>query len=282
MYFYIVSRSATKQLAITVHLYYHKHYMPPNSNQYFQPSTGPQQPVQPAPQMPANFAGLPKSGPPMGWVIAVILLVILLLGAVGFGYWAFSERQKYKNDTDAIVAAAQKETEKQTTEKNNLEFAEELKNPVNTYFGSSSYGSLEVPYPKTWSVFASNDGTGTQGGDPVDVYFHPEVVPPVSTTSEEAREALALRVRVVNKSYDKLVAERDKDVESGKLTADVFTLESMPDEIGIIFSGELSKERTGTEIILPLRDKSIIITTETDDYLDDINTYILPEFRFSP
>ena len=37
-------------------------------------------------------------------LIPLILVIVFFLGAAGFGYWAFSERQDYKNNSDAKVA----------------------------------------------------------------------------------------------------------------------------------------------------------------------------------
>lgn len=214
---------------------------------------------------------------PVKLIIAVALLAILLVSASAFAYWAFTERQKYKNDTDKIVAVAVARTEKTTTEKNNKKFAEELKNPLTNYTGPSSYGSISVDYPKTWSAYAKeNEG----GNSPFDAYFHPEFVPNVEAKKD--RQAVALHVQVVNQTYDKVLAVKDKDVKSGKLTSEPYALEKNSDVEGMIFRGQLDTDLEGTQIVLPLRDKTIIITTETDTYLADINQYILPNLTFVP
>lgn len=218
-----------------------------------------------------------QSQKPVKWIIIIALLIILLISAGGFAYWAFTERQKYKNDTDKIVAVAVTKAEKDTTEKNNKKFAEELKNPLTNYTGPSSYGSISVDYPKTWSAYVKEAASGTSV---FDAYFHPEFVPDITATKE--KPAVALHIQVVGQGYDKVVASRESDVKNGKLSAEPFALEQNPEDVGTIFRGQLDSDLQGTQIILPLRDKTIIITTETDDYLEDIEKYILPNLTFVP
>lgn len=245
--------------------------MPPNTP-YFQPQ-------QPAPQAP-----LPSSGGGFGgesslkWIITIVLLVLLLLGAAGFGFWAFGERQDYKDNVDGKIATAVKDAEKATTDANNKKFAEELKNPLKTYTGPESYGSVRIQYPKTWSGYVS---TGSTGQAPVDAYFHPDIVPS-TTTSGTTRPAIALHVQVLNQAYDQVVSQRQGSVNAGTLTAAPYALPKMPQQAGMKFTGKLSDQLNGTEIVLPLRDKTIVITTETDSYLNDFNTFILPNMTFVP
>jgi len=246
--------------------------MPPNSNQqYFQQPNVPQTPL---PSSGGGFGGSSSTK----WIITVLLLSLLLVGALGFGFWAFSERQSYKNDVDAKIAEAVKVAERETTEANNKKFAEELKNPFKTYIGPESYGSVKVTYPKTWSGYINNNNDSQAA---VDMYFHPDVVPATGRSSED-QTAVALRVRVVNQSYDKVVSERKGLVESGTIAATPYALPKLPNEPGIKFTGKLSDRLNGTEIVLPLRDKAIILTTQTDSYLNDFNNIILPNLTFVP
>lgn len=214
----------------------------------------------------------------MKWIIGVVVLAVLLLGALGFGIWAFGERQNYKNNVDGIVADAVKVAEKETTDKNNKVFAEELKNPFKSYVGPESYGSVKITYPKTWSGYINN---GDSSRAAVDMYFHPDIVP-ASGRSGENTVAVALHIQVVDQAYDKLVVARNSAVKSGKLTAAPYALPKMPSEPGMKFVGQLDNKVNGTEIVLPLRDKSIVITTQTDTYLNDFNNIILPNLTFVP
>lgn len=217
---------------------------------------------------------------PVGWIVSVTLLIILLVSTAGFAYWAFSERQTYKNDSDKLVAAAVSKAEKETTDKNNKKFAEEQKNPLTNYTGPSEYGSIRVDYPKTWSGYVTETGGGS--GAVFNAYFHPKIVPDVANRNKKDKASVALQVQVVDRPYDKAVAERESFTKTGKLSAVPYTLKKNPDNVGTLFTGELDSGLRGREIVLPLRDKAIVVTMETDDYLSDLENYILPNLSFVP
>lgn len=251
---------------------------PNNQNPYYPPRQPVQPPVNPGANTPA-FSGLPKGGTPWGWIIAVILLSLMLIGATVFAFWAFGERQDYKNHSDKKAAAAVEIAKKEQSLADDRRFAEELKNPLKTYVGPESYGSVSIQYPKTWSAYISTASSGTAV---LDAYFNPDVVPNPTPSSAGSQPAIALRVQVVNQTYNQVVNSNNSYVISGKLTATPYALPKMPDQIGMKFTGALSEKLNGTQIVLPLRDKTLIISTDTDQFLADFNNYILPNLTFVP
>lgn len=251
---------------------------PNNQNPYYPPRQPVQQSANPGTSTPA-FSGLPKGGTPWGWIIATILLGLILIGATVFAFWAFGERQDYKNHSDKKAAAAVEVAKKQQSEVDDRRFAEELKNPLKTFVGPESYGSVSIQYPKTWSAYVSTTPSSTSA---IDAYFNPDVVPNPDPSNTSSRPAIALRVQIVNRSYSQVVDSNKSYVSSGKLTATPYALPKMPDQIGMKFTGALSEKLNGTQIVLPLRDKTLIINTDTDQFLADFNNYILPNLTFVP
>lgn len=250
--------------------------MPPNN--YYQPGAVPPPMPQQAPpdQQPLPGSG---NGSSTKWIISIVLLTLLLIVALGFGYWAFSERNDYKNNVDAKIATAKGEQKKQTTDELNKVHAEQDKSPVKTYVGPASYGSIKFNYPKTYSGYVTGDNSST----PLDAYFHPDTVPslmaaPGSTT----RAAIALHVQVRNQPYDDAIIQYQSLVSAGAVTGSPFALKQVPKQIGMKFVGTLQNQLNGTEIVLPLRDKTVVITSETDTWLPDFNTYILETMTFEP
>lgn len=237
---------------------------------------GPQQ------QMPAGAPGtvpavvVPQNHVPLWAWITLSVLGLLTIGGAVFGFWAYGERQTYKNDTDAIVAREVEAAKEQQVEEDALRFAEEAKNPLKPYTGPSSYGSINLLYPKTWSGYIDASGNGSV---PFLALFHPNTVAAVSGNEGPA---VALRIEVVEEEYNAVVKEREQKVEDGELTASAYAFPKQPDEVGIRFVGKITEELVGTEILMPLRDKTIIITTQTDQFLEDFNKYILPNFDFQP
>ena len=254
------------------------------SNQYFQPQVpagppgqapGPMRPVMPpAPQTGYNDAHKGRTK----MLIVIGLLSLSLVFALVFAFWAFANMQDYKNNSDQKVAAAVAEAVRVNTEENTAAFAVEQKKDRKTYTGPSSYGTITVEYPKIWSGYIDND---ENSNEPVNAMFHPDVVPAV-TGSGKDKPAVALTIQVVNKAYDDVVEESKRYGEEGSSSAVPFALEKLPSIVGMKITGKISQEFNGTKVILPLRDKTITITAETDQFAQDLETYILPYISFIP
>lgn len=223
---------------------------------------------------------LPGSkNPATKWIFASVVLGVLLIGSLVFGFWAFRERSDYKNNVDAKIAVATEQQKKTTTDELNKQHAEEDKKPSKVYTGPSSYGSVKFEYPKTYSVYV----TGDNGNTPVDAYFHPAIVPSITPLAGTAtRAAIAVHVQVFNQPYDQVVQQRQSSVAAGTLSGSPFALKNMPKQVGMKFVGKLQNQLNGTEIILPLRDKTLVVTSETDTWLTDFNNVVLETMTFEP
>lgn len=207
-------------------------------------------------------------------LLPVIVLSLLFLGSAGFGAWAYMERQDYKLNVDEKIAAAVKLARVDEGTKKDKQFAEERKNPLRSYQGPSEYGSLQVEYPDTWSAYIDNAG----GSTPLNGYFYPGVVP--SITGEGS--SFALRIKVLAQSYESSLRQFASLEKSGKVTVAPYSLPKVPDVIGVKIDGEIKAGQAGTIIVLPLRDKSIQISTEGTEFTSDFNDNILPNVTFSP
>lgn len=207
-------------------------------------------------------------------LIPLILVTILALGASGFGLWAFSDRQVYKNDTDKIVATQVEIAKKEVATTKDNEFAEREKQPLKTYQGPSSFGSLIIKYPKTWSGFVNDDG---KSGSPIDGYFHPTTVPGFASGT-----AYALRAQVLEKSFSDVVRSYDSKVKNGKMRSSAYSNKNIPGIVGVRVEGEVSSKQQAIIILMPLRDKTVLLMTQSDQFYKDFEDNILPNFSFTP
>lgn len=206
-------------------------------------------------------------------VIAIVVLSFLLVGSLVFGLMMFSSQQKYKNNTDQIVAQQVKiAVDNNSTAKDN-EFAELNKSPVKTYSGSSDYGSIVLKYPKTYSAYVD---TQTQSNIPINGYFHPNFVPGVQSGS-----TYALRLQVGG-SYNEELQKFDSLAQDRKVSVKPYRFPNIKSVTGVKVTGQLTQTVNGTMILVPLRDKSIKLWTETDQFEKDFNKYVLANFKFSP
>jgi hypothetical protein len=208
-------------------------------------------------------------------LIPFILVILLLGGAITFGYWANSGRADYKNNADQKITAAVTVAKQQQLDTDNQAFALAEKQPLTTYDGPEAYGSLVIKYPKTWSSYVDSSGTGSSL---VNGYFDPGTVPSISAQGS----VFALRVQVVSQPYSQALQAFQGAQQANQVTINPYKLPAVPSVIGVEISGIVSNNTSGTMVLLPLRSNTLEIWTQGTQYLSDFNTNILPNFSFSP
>lgn len=210
-----------------------------------------------------------------GSLLAPLVIVsALLLSSIGFGAWAFMSRQDYKNNSDKKVAVAVAQAKTEESVKKDAEFVEAEKSPLKTYVASETFGSLSFQYPKIWSAYISEAGkSSTQ----LDGYFHPQYVPDVASTT-----AFALRIQIVNTSYEQTLKLLDSSVKAGKVKVSAYRPPKVESVLGSRMEGEIASKKQGTMVLLPLRDKTIKVWTENSEFLNDFNATILTSLTFAP
>lgn len=208
------------------------------------------------------------------WFLAFVLMLILFLGAVGFGVWAFMGRQDYKNNVEPKIAAAVAKAEDATSTKKDQEFAEKEKQPLRTYTGPSAYGSVTISYPKTWSVYADESN---RGSNPLDAYLNPAFVPGLQSDTN-----VALRLQVVSTPYADVARSFESQVKNGKVTVKPYAIAKVPSVTGLRVDGEIASKKSGSMVIVPLRDKTLKIWTEASQFVADFDTNVLPNVTLVP
>lgn len=205
-------------------------------------------------------------------VYPLIAVSVLLIAAITFALWAYSGRQDYKNNVDQKIATSNKEVIKKTQADDQTKYAEAAKNPYSVYKGPSNFGSVSVTHPKTWSVYVDSD---RDDGNGLSVYMNPGKVSPIS--SDKATSAL--RVTVVSEQYSSAV-QQFSDLEGVKISA--YKLPKVKNVVGTRIDGQIEDSKKGSMIVLPLRDKTLKIWTESNSYLKDFNKIVLANFTFNP
>lgn len=220
------------------------------------------------------MAKLRQNGAINALLLPLIVVVLLLIGAAVFAFWAYGGRQDYKNNVDQKIAAAVTVAKKAEDSKNAADYAEAAKNPLKTYVGPTDYGRLQVSYPKTWSAYIDQ----SSGSNVViNGYFYPDYVPDINGTT-----SYALRVQIINQSYSQSLQGFTQSAQLGSVKVVPYTLPKLPSVVGSRIDGALSQTKKGTMIVLPLRDKTVEVWTEAPQFQNDFATYILPNLTFSP
>lgn len=208
------------------------------------------------------------------WMFGSILMTVLFIAALGFGIWAFMERNRYRDETQTIVDQAVAEAVDQNTEELEAQFVEREKQPLTSYTGPTPLGSINIQYPKTWSVFINEAGGSSR---PLEGHFHPNFVP-----AEAMDVPYALYFSVVDSPFEREVARFDSDVRRGRLESRPINLEKVDGVTGTRLDGQISRDREGSVVLFPLRDKTLILVAEATQYRSDFNNIILSNLEFNP
>ncbi len=223
----------------------------------------------------ARRIGNDQSGEMNVLLVPVILMTLFFIAAAAFGYWAFTSRQDYKNNADQKIVAAVSAARKDESIKKDQAFAEAEKNPLTLYQGPGTAGSVETLYPKTWSTYVHS-----MSSQPLDTYFAPRAVPSVQSPDS----VFALRIQVLPQEYTSTIKQYEGPIKAKTVTANPFAFPKVPDVIGIRVDGQIKsgKKTNGSMIIMPLRDKTLEIYTESPEFIRDFNDIIIPNLTFSP
>lgn len=226
-----------------------------------------------------------QDGAVSGLAVSLVLTIVVLVGVLVFAVWAFSGRQDYKNHTDAKIAAAVTVAKREEGIAKDKQFAEEEKNPLRTYNGPEAYGSLSLQFPKTWSGYVDQaNSSSSNNGTLLDGYFDPDIVPSVDNPAS----VFSLRFQVISQSYSQTLKSLSSSSSSDNPPVIVpYSLPKVPQAVGVKLTGTLPKgnssnPKTGTMVVLPLRSQTLQIWAEGEQFQNDFNNIILPNFSFSP
>lgn len=208
-------------------------------------------------------------------LVPVILLAVFFVCSLGFGYWAFMGRQDYKNNTDKKVSAAVNEAAQIQKAEDKKAFDEAEKNPLDTFIGSAAFGNITVKYPKTWSAYIEQS---EKDSTPIDAYFNPSFVP----RSDDPESSFALRIQLVQQSYDTVISQFAAQVTNKTVTVAPYKLEKVPSVVGARVQGQIKPTKQGTMVVLPLRNLTLEIWTESKTFEGDLDNIILKNLTFVP
>lgn len=203
-------------------------------------------------------------------IILNVVLTVLVLGVGGFAVWAYMGYQDNKNNVDAKVELAVKDARTQQKKEDDAAFAEQEKLPTRQLVGPDELGSVTLDYPKTWSVYVGSNGGATPT---YESYLYPGAVPPTNSGTPNA-----LRVSVLNASYESTLQQMDQFLKTGDLKASTITLNGVT---GVRMDGKLSVNTQGSMVIFKVRDKTLKVFTESDTFRGDFDKIVLPSLKFN-
>ncbi len=210
------------------------------------------------------FGGMNSRGIVNVLLVTAIFMTFTTLALGGTSIYFISEYNKAKTTVDqqkADAAAAAREEQKQADE---AEFVQRQKEPNRNYSAPLVLGALNISYPRNWNLYAEEK---PEAGLQLNLFWNPDLVQSENTYDG----TYALRAILEKTVYNLAVAKRQSAVEKGELTAEPITVSGIN---GTRYRGRVAENHTGILVILPIRDKTLSIWTESIDYTNDFNTII--------
>lgn len=205
-----------------------------------------------------------------GAVVANIVLGILVLVFGSVMIWALVQYNDASNNLEQKIIIAQKDAKDAQEKEDQKAFDQKEKSPTKEFVGPQDYGRVDFKYPKTWSVYIENDGLN---GGQYSAYLNPDTVP--STTSSTSK--FALRVSVVPQSYDQVLQSYSGQVKQGSLRSSDAVVNGF---IGQRFEGSFNKDVNGAAVVFKIRDKTLILKTDSTSFISDFNDIVLKDLKF--
>lgn len=205
-----------------------------------------------------------ESGAANAWVITAIGFIVIAVVTGIAATWALMNYLDQKNNFDTTVETAVATAKKEQADADELKFAAREKDPNRQFAGPDDYGRLTFDYPKTWSVYINEDGSGN--GDAFQAYLNPVTVPPVNENTQ-----YAIRVIIEQVDFDEVVSDYDKMVGEGLLKTSSVTINGQP---GTRLDGNFSEDIRGSAVVFKIRDKTVTIRTDANTFKSDFDKLI--------
>jgi hypothetical protein len=202
-------------------------------------------------------------------VIGLVAFALLALtGASIYGFISSSQAKSVLSQAKEKAYQAGQQAQKAEDEER---FRISSQSPYRSYAAPGIYGGFEIKFPKNWSAHVVEN----EGGSPqVHLTLHPEFVKQVANQDN----AYAARVQLSRTNHDQIVKQRQNEVKAGRLKQQSVSVAGIP---STRFEGKYDNKHDGVTVLVPVRDKTIIISTDDKKYLPEFDQ-ILAQSKIVP
>lgn len=203
-------------------------------------------------------------------VVTSVVFGILVLVFGSIMIWALVNYNDQKNNVSGKIEAAVEKAKKEQSDKDQEIFDEKEKDPLTEFKGPSDLGRVTFSFPKTWSVYIDDDGSSS--GE-YSAFFNPGAVASVQDNNNK----YALRLEIVSRSYDQVLQQYATATAKGDLNSEAITVNGFS---GQEFKGKFSSDLEGAVAVFKIRDKTLILHTDTPDSVPDFDDKVLKTLKF--
>ncbi len=206
-----------------------------------------------------------------GLNLHLILTVFLGIGMTLFGVvavYTYAESSNIKRTQAQRIAEAEKQAAAKQKGADELSNRIANQQPFRTFTAEVVDGAFKLQVPKNWSMYYARSSNGqTQ----VDLMADPNVVVN-NLPQQSSQNTHAFRLQLLRKTMQETVKPFSELVKKKQLTNSSVTVSGIT---GSKFEGILDTQRhNGVVIVLPVRDKTIVLTTEDKTYINEFNAIV--------
>jgi hypothetical protein len=217
--------------------------------------------------------GMFPSSQPSATPVLLIFVLILALGTIVFGILTvkfYDENQTTTKTLNSRVEAAAKAGEANQKKTDTLAFSIENESPFRAYDAPDLYGDFVVNFPKDWSSTVDEEQSNTQ----VSIALNPNFI----VTENGQPDPVATRVMLIETPESQYMTEFTGAIQEGQLTQSNITVSG---QSGFNLTGTFNNGPTVREVVIPVRDKVLVFTTENSQYATEFDQ-ILAQCKIYP
>jgi hypothetical protein len=202
-------------------------------------------------------------------VIGLVTFALVTLTALSiYGMVSSSQARSALNHAREKAYQAGQQDQKAEDEER---FRIASQSPYRSYSAPGIYGGFEIKFPKNWSGHVVEN----EGGSPqVQLTLHPNFVKQVANQDN----AYAARVQLSRTNHDQIVKQRQNEVKAGRMKQQSVSVAGIP---STRFEGKFDNKHDGVTVLVPVRDKTVIISTDDKKYLPEFDQ-ILAQSKIVP
>ena len=217
------------------------------------------------------------SSPPSGGggrsPLMMMLVIVLGLGTIGFGVLTVTFSSKASNATKTLesakTAAASKAAANQKKQ-DDIDNTRAAESPFRSYTSPEEFGAFVINFPKTWTSYIDEEPSGTQ------VYL--SLNPDFLRKKNGQDGIVAAKVFFIQRTKDSYLGQFDGQVKKGKIKQSNLQVAGQP---AYDLTGEFTDHKTIRQVVIPIRDKVLVFTTENSAYATEFNE-ILAQAKVNP
>lgn len=199
-------------------------------------------------------------------VVATAVLGVFVLMFAGLFINSYMKAQNVTKNLNAQKAAAYKAGQEAGAAAQKVADAAASKaaaeNPYRSYVAPPSFGQFTIKFAKSWS---SSVAENLSSSNQVDLIATPEFIKVVTDKSAN----YGLRVMLVNSPYEQVRTTYDQQVKNKKAKSSAAKVSGID---GTRYAGQYTQAKSGIAVLIPVRDKTVVFTTENTKYQSEFET----------